>query len=192
MGVLDRADFGHTLSSAVIEAGLRDLNPELHFDLGARFGLWHPYIDTRQGVYYRELHLCSMDRGVVPEFKVWETKKRIVPIPWSEADREDASIQYEVLDPSTPGYEDLKILATTGSDPEYMLRGEAVLKCQAYGYEMASKRCIRVGWRHTFERLLAAGIPGITRPALAEKFAVDMNKMPVGTHEELVAALVEE
>jgi hypothetical protein len=86
----------------------------------------------------------------------------------------------------------LKLLAETGADPEYMLRGDAVLKCQAYGYEIAAKRCVRVGWRHTFERLLSAGIPGVTRTALSEKFHVDMNKMPQGTHEELVAALVEE
>lgn len=190
--VLDRADFGHGLSSATVEAGLRELNPEIKFDLGGTHSLWHPYIDTRQGVYYRELHICSMDRGIIPEFKVWETKKKVVPIPWSEADREDASIRYETLSPDTPGYEDLKILAATGSDPEYILRGDAVLKCQAYGYAMASKRCLRVGWRHTFERLISAGIPGVTRQALAEKFGVDMNKMAQGTHEELIAALVEE
>ena len=192
MSVLDRADFGQALNSAVVEAGLRELNPEIQFDLGARHDLWHPYIETRQGVYYRELHICSMDRGIIPEFKVWETKKRIVQIPWSEADREDASIKYETLPTSTPGYEDLKILAATGSDPEYMLRNDSVLKCQAYGYEMASKRCMRVGWRHTFERILSAGVPGITRQALSEKFSVDMNKMPQGTHEELVEALVAE
>lgn len=192
MNALDRADFGASLSAAVVEAGLRDLNHELHFDLGARSGQWHPYIDTRQGVYYRENHICSMDRGIIPEFKVWETKKRIVPIPWSEADRDDASIKYEVLSPTVPGYEDLKILASSGADPEYMLRGESVLKCQCYGYETASKRCMRVGWRHTFERILAYGVPGVTRQSLSEKFAVDMNKMPQGTHEELIAALVEE
>jgi hypothetical protein len=192
MGVLDRADFGSSISAAIIEAGLRELNPELKFDLAGTHGLWHPYLDTRQGVYYREQHVCSMDRGVVPEFKVWETKKKIVPIPWSEADREDASIRYEVLPVDTPGYEDLKILAETGSDPEYMLRGDAVLKCQAYGYEVASKRCVRVGWRHTFERILAFGVPGVTRQALADKFRVDMNLMAQGTHQELVAALVEE
>ncbi len=176
----------------MVEAGLRDLNHEMHFDLGARFGLWHPYADTRQGVYYRELHICSMDRGVIPEFKVWETQKRIVPIPWAQADREDASIKYEVLPLDTPNYQDLLVLAESGADPEYMLRDGKVLKCQCFGYEMASKRCVRVGWRHTFERILAAGVPGVTRPALSEKFSVDMNKMPQGTHEELVAALVEE
>jgi len=192
MSVLDRADFGLSLNAVVVEAGLRDLNNELHFDLGTRTGQWHPYIDTRQGVYYRESHICSMDRGIIPEFKVWETKKRIVPIRWSEADREDASIKYEVLSPTTPGYEDLKILAATGSDPEYMLRGDAVLKCQCFGYEVAAKRCMRVGWRHTFERILAFGVPGVTRQSLSAKFSVDMNKMPQGTHQELVEALAEE
>lgn len=192
MSVLDRADFGHGLSAAVIEAGLRDLNSEMKFDLGATHGLYHPYMDTRQGVYYLESHICSMDRGIIPEFKVWETKKRIVPIPWSQADREDASIKYKVMSPTEPGYEDFKIKAELGNDPEYMMRGDSVLHCECYGYELASKRCVRVGWRHTLERILAFGVPGVTRQSLSEKFGVDMNKMPQGTHEELVAALVEE
>jgi hypothetical protein len=182
MGVLDRADFGQSLSAAAVESGLRELNAEIHFD-----------IDTRQGVYYRELHICSMDRGIVPEFKVWETKKRIVEIPWSEADREDASITYEVVSPTEPDYQDNFEIGLSGSDPRYSVRdGLVLLRHKCLGYEMASKRCLRVGWRHTFERLLAAGVPGVTRQALSEKFSVDMNKMPQGTHEELVAALVEE
>ena len=192
MGVIEKADFGNGISSALIESGLRDLNAELKFDLGGTHGLYHPYIDTRQGVYYRERHICSMDRGIVPEFKIWETKKRIVPIPWSQADREDASIKYRVMSPTEPGYEDFKIKAGLGNDPEYMLRGDSVLRCEAYGYELASKRCMRVGWRHTFERILAFGVPGVTRQTLSEKFSVNMDLIPTGTHEELIEALVAE
>lgn len=192
MNPLDNADFGHSLSAVVIEKGLLDLNSELKFDLGGTHNLYHPYMDTRQGVYYREAFICSMDRGIVPEFKVWETKKRLVEIPWSEADREDASITYKVLPLDTPGYDDLFLLGASGKDPKYSVKGTALLEHSCVGYEMASRRCMRVGWRHTFERILAFGVPGVTRQSLSEKFSVDMNKMPSGTHEELVAALVEE
>ena len=78
-------------------------------------------------------------------------------------------------------------------DPEYMISDNgAVLKLQALGYETASRRCLRVGWRHTFERILGFGVPGVTREKIAGRFGVDMNKFPMGTPDELVAALVEE
>jgi hypothetical protein len=47
-----------------------------------------------------------------------------------------------------------------------------------------------VGWRHTFENLIAANLPGITRDTLATKFAVDLTSRPVGQDAEL--ALTEE
>ena len=193
MGVLDVADFGQTLGSAAVETGLRELNSEISFDLGARTNQWHPYIDTRQGVYYRETHICSMDRGVIPEFKIWETKKRIVQLPWSASDHPDSSIRYEVVYPTEPNYGDLYQIGLSGADPEYMVRKDgSLVKCKVYGYETSAKRCVRVGWRHTFERILAAQIPGVTRARIAEKFRVNMDLIPTGTHEELVEALVAE
>lgn len=193
MDPLDKADFGQMLEASVVEKGLRELNQDINFDLATRKGMEHPYQDSRQGVYYREKHVCSMDRGILPEFKIWATHKRVVEIPWHDADKEDASIAYVEVTKDTPNYQDLYEIGKKGSDPQYMVndRGK-LLRLQALGYRQVGRRCVRVGWRHTFERLLAEGIPGVTRESIARKFGVDMYKFPVGTPEELVAALVEE
>lgn len=192
MDSLARADFGQMLDSAIVEKGLRELCPDLNFDLGTRIGQWHPNQDSRQGVFYREKHICSMDRGMIPEFKIWETTKRVTEIPWYAADTEDASISYVVIPKTMPGYQDMFEKALKNNDPEWMVKDGKLLKLKALGYAPIGRRCLRVGWRHTFEALLRDNVPGITRQSLGEKFKVDMLKYPVGTPEELVAALVEE
>lgn len=182
------------LDGVLVERGLRELNPDIHFDLGGRHNIEHPYAVTRQGVFYRDKHLCSMDRGMLPEYKIWATQKRLVELPWFAADREDASISWTEVLPTEPGYMDLRILGEKELDPQYMIRKTdgKLLRCKVMGYEPVGRRCMRVGWRHTFERILANEIPGVTRKAIAEKFGVDMDKFPAGSPDELVAALVEE
>jgi hypothetical protein len=190
---LEKTDFGDKLQADLVEKGLRELNPDLNFDLGARTNQYHPQMDTRQGVFFREDHICSMDRGIIPEFKIWKTTKRIVELPWYAADREDASISYVSVPKSHPEYEDLLAKGHNEANPEYMVKTDGkLLKLQCMGYEPVKKTCLRVGWRHTFERILAKELPGVTRKAIEKKFGVDMGKFPVGTPEELVAALAEE
>lgn len=194
MNPLEQADFGHPLDSAVMERGLRELCSDLKFDLGGTHGLWHPRIENRMGVYYLDQHICGMDRGVVPEYKVWDTKKVVREIPWSEADREDAGIGYVEVLPTEPDYIDLYEKGLRGNDPIYFIRpsDRKLFKCKAQGYVTIRNRCVRVGWRHTLERILAFGVPGVTRDAVSKKLGVDMSLMPSGTREELIAALVEE
>ena len=79
-------------------------------------------------------------------------------------------------------------------NPEYFIRPSdgKLFRCIARRYEKVRGRCLRVGWRHTFEGILRFGVPGVTRESLSAKFHVDMYKVPIGPIEELVAALVEE
>jgi hypothetical protein len=64
------------------------------------------------------------------------------------------------------------------------------LVCRAY--RKVRGRVVQLGWRHTFERIINANVPGATREAIGAKFKVDMLKFPVGAPDELIAALVEE
>ena len=64
------AEFGKSLDSTLIERGLMELCPDIHFDLAACIGQWHPGILYRKGVYHKGLHVCGLDRGIVPEFKL--------------------------------------------------------------------------------------------------------------------------
>lgn len=186
-------DYGQTLDSLTIQNGLRELNPGFHFDLAAAVGQLHPFINQRQGVYVQGTHICSMDRGMCPEFKVWQLAPMVVEVPWSEADKEDVWVQYVIVDPSTPGYDELCLRAARGNDPEYAIRTDGkLMRMSCRSIRKVPNRVIRVGWRHVFERILLKKVPGVTRANLAEKFHVDMSKMPYGTLEAIRAAIFEE
>jgi len=185
--------WGHTLDAPVIERGLLELNPDIHFDLAGAIGQWHPHILYRQGVYYYGQHVTPMDRGLVPEFKQWDQRTFTVEVPWSEADRDGVSITYVTILRSDPRHDDFYALATKGWDPEYAILDDGRLcRRKCIGTRTLRGRVRRVGWRHTFERLLQRGIPNVTRQTLAAKFHIDMMKFPVGPPEEVMAALMEE
>jgi hypothetical protein len=188
-------DYGQSLDSETIKVGLCELNSGIHFDLGPKHNKWHPYEETRQGVYHNGRHICSMDRGVVPEFKVWKVVETVATVPLSEADKDDATVTYSVIPPSTPGYEDLWQDAQAGRmghDGIAVLDDGRLVQLRCTRPVKQRGRVIRVGWRHTFERLLLAQIPNITRESLAAKFRVDMWKYPVGGPAETVAAVMED
>lgn len=122
-GIVDiEQDFGRQMSEHVIKKGLTELNPCIHFDMGARLGIQHPMMNIRQPVFYNGRHICSMDRGMIPEYQVC-----------GMADR---------YDPETRTKTKVKSIV------------------------------MRVGWRHTFEKLIKAQIPNVTRETLAKKFNV--------------------
>lgn len=186
-------DWGHQLNSADVERGLRDLNPGFHFDMGTALGQVHPYQATRQGVFFDGRHICSMDRGTIPEFKVWNVAETLVPVSLGEADQGDCSIRYMTITPDTPGYEDLCSEAMRGQRDDLTLNADGKLcRIQAVRTVKVRGRVVLVGWRHTFERIIMKNIEGATRPNIGAKFNVDMFKIPVGSPEETWAMLVEE
>ena len=107
-------EHGTTLDSATVERGLKELCPSLHFDMGAKLGIWHPKIQDRQGVFYNGGHICSMDRGVIPEYKLWSVSESVVEVDWAEADKDDVSIHWQRIAPGAEGYDDLKEIAQIG------------------------------------------------------------------------------
>lgn len=192
----NRADYGHTLSYPVVEKGLQELQPGIHLDMGPKLGMEHPFMAERAGVYYEGRHICSIDRGIIPEYKVWTQIDGAVEIPITEAERyEDAVVGFVEILPENPIYHDAWDLAVKGHDNYKIERrqdGDKLFHHRCLRIQKVRGRVVRVGWRHTFERLIAAKIPGITRQSLAAKFNVDMNRFPVGSQEEVHAAVVAE
>jgi len=190
------SNFGRTIESAVIEQGLRELNPGIHFDMGTKLGMVHPMQGIRQGVFYNGNHVCSMDRGLIPEYKQWQCGWAWIPCEMSEWDKEDVKLGWEVVSSSVPGYVDLAMDVVAGKRDTYSIRDDGqIIRLTGKRKQAVIGRVIWVGWRHTFEKLLQRGIPGVTRTSLAEKFGVDMLKYPLGsdgTPEEMIAALHEE
>jgi len=198
-------DFGMSLTSSAIEAGLRELNPDINFDVAVRkpeefgYSLQTDPVRRRaieQGrlpVCHLGRYICSMDRGMVPEFKVWGVQTTRVEIDWREADLEDASIQYETIPPSDPTYDDLRSDAERGQDDGLQIMPDGRLaRMRCFATKKSRGRVLHVGWRFTFHNLINADIPGVTVQTINKKFNVDMSKIPVGSPEELHAALVEE
>lgn len=190
MNFNDPPAWGQTFDAAVIEAGLRRLQPDMHFDMGPKLGMYHPWQTVRQGVYYLGRHICSMDRGRVPEYKVWSVAEHEVPVSIHEADDEDCRLRYELLPHNTLGYLDIKNEALKGRVVDAVVRDDGeVMRLRAYKIRKERDRIVLVGWRHTFETILLHQVPLITRQNLGETFGVDMYKYPVGAPQEVFAQL---
>lgn len=186
-------EFGRPLDEADVKAGLQEMNPDIHFDLAGAIGQIHPFINQRQGVYLYGRHLCAMDRGIIPEYKIWTQRTIRVEGQWADADLSTSSIQWRVLRRGEDDFEDKKRVAMTGADPSLMVRDDGAVVEMIPIVEMKVKgRVHRLGWRHTFEALLRHRVRGVTRQSLSERFGVDMLKYPVGPPDEVSAALLEE
>ena len=184
--------WGKTLDSAVIEKGLKELCPDLHFDVATKRGAWHPRQKTRQGVFFNETHICSMDRGLVPEFKQWGVVEKEAEVGWDEADKEGVTMKIRVIKPWEPEHLDAS-LRLMAKEVGYEMRPDgAIIKSWPVKIGKGQGRVELVGWRHTFERIINRNLPGLTRSAIAAKFGVDMLKFPIGAPHELHAALIEE
>ena len=64
--------FGEMMHESKLKRGLMALNPDVHFDLGAAHNIYHPRIEEWQGIFLRGRHLGTMDRGLIPEFTIYE------------------------------------------------------------------------------------------------------------------------
>lgn len=176
----------------MIQRGLQELQPDLHFDAATKLGAWHPYQALRQGVFYHGIHICAMDRGIVPEFKQWSVIRKLVPVGWEEADAEDVSLHHRTIHPGDPVFMDAA-LACMRQDLGYQYRPDGcIVQYTPMAYRKVKGKVVQVGWRHTFERIINADIPRLTRSSIAAKFEVDMLKFPVGAPHEIIAELVEE
>jgi hypothetical protein len=202
----DAPVLGRVLDSAVIQKGLRELNPDFAFDVAVNrpsdfttviaFASTHVAEAIRKNrlpVLHCERYIAALDRGLVTETKHWSVANQLCEVPWYEADKDDVSIQYHQIMPGDPEYMEYYLKAMLGNDPAVqVIAGGTVVRQRCMAYRKVRGRVIRLGWRHTFERILNAEIPGVTRKTLGEKFRVDLMTVPVGPMDELIAELVEE
>lgn len=151
---------GRTIPEDRLKAGLRRLQPLLHFDYASRRGERHPDQDYRQGVYFGGFpegaqHVCSMDRGAmtgghIAEAKIWTTAWDMVTVPFAEV-----AVKSE----------------------------EFVLVCFENPEMCQVKRPVRQhvflsGWRHTLKRLMARRIPGVTAASFEAEFGLTLGPEP--------------
>lgn len=202
-------DLGKALHADTIQKGLKELNPDISFDVQVnRPSEWtsivqfsdsryhEALVKNRMPVMYKDTYICAMDRGIVPEIKQWSVdrdRSTMIPVSWNEADRDDVSLVFRVVYPGDPEHLELQARAMRPDSLAYQLRYDgAVVEWTPMRPAPVRGKCLKVGWRHTFWRLMMANIPGITAQTLNAKFNVDMNKYPTGPPEELAAALWEE
>jgi hypothetical protein len=154
LGEAPRPVRGVTLNSADIVLRLSQLVPGIHADPGGRLGFWHPDVQIKQGLYYYHKHICSMDRGNMPQWPEWETEEGLAEVPLDYA---IAHSDFPVLSLKPDGSSSMH-----ESDTAFVMRPMlSEIKC--------------IGWAEVFWRVLKAGIPGLTPAIIAATFRVPMD-----------------
>lgn len=188
---------GTTLQEDAVKSYLRSVNPDIHFDMGANLNLWHPMIECRQGLCYRGKTICAMDRRTLPEIPIWTITKDAMEVPWSE-------VRYgEIAMTRTVGVRgECKKCLQIYSLPHRPV-GVFVCRCGNigmshdpihFGWEDVPAstaivireqrdKIVLVGWRHTFRKLLAAKVPGVTKDGLEREFRIDLTDREVDAME---------
>jgi hypothetical protein len=184
-----KSTLGSTLSSVAIEKGLRDLNPEFHFDMPNSISSAGFVVNVddfeiinanRQGIYWKGNYVATMDRGLSTEFKLWEEEEGIEEIPRGDEHLyDDGCCTYVEVLPSDSFYH-VALSKAEAKDDNFTIDNGKVMKWAYFRFTKVRGRIIRVGWRHTFENLLSRNIPGVTRRALEAKFNVDLSLRPFG------------
>lgn len=200
-GVSAPTNVGLSLSYETIESGLVELNTDFSFDAAVRRPSEYSYVlqggdnltDVRTGVYFRGNYICAVDRGTIPEFKLWEEVDGLEPIEMKDINRyDDTRVVWHRVPNDHASYEEAHTKAVRGDDNFALHEDGKVIVYGAFRETKVLGRVIRVGWRHTLEAVARKNIRGAGRCALGEKFGVDMDKYPVGTPKELERLLYEE
>lgn len=142
---------GVTLDSADVVQKLNKQCPGIHADWGARHNLWHPRIESRQGLFYFHKHLCGMDRGVMRQWPEWSAEEELVEVP----------VEYALLHDDYP--------VCMGHVDE-----DSPLPDTALVFRSKPHRVQHLGWAEVFYRVLNAKLPNISRPWIEQTFKVSL------------------
>jgi hypothetical protein len=161
------ASYGQTFDEAAVKAGLLELNPLFHFDLIGNSGQWHPDIEACQGVFLDGRHICTMDRGQIEEWPVWTMEKECLEIP--DYQIRPGEIALHLPCPNCKGKIWIGI-------PPVMCD-----KCDGQGsngfshvIRQVRDKCVKVGWQHTFKRIIDFPVRGCTREAVERQFRITL------------------
>jgi hypothetical protein len=198
-------DLGTVLQFSDVERGLKELNTDISLDVPVRRSgdwtyLFKPCDEAaeanrrqRAAVYLGERYLCALDRGSIPEIKVYGVKDGFQAIEMNDIDRyDDSKVSYMEVLPSSPHYNAALTKAERHDDNFTLLPDGRVFFYQPMRFAKVKGAVQKLGWRHTFEALLRKNIPGVNRSSLSSKFNVDMLCVPMGPKEEVHDALFAE
>ena len=149
------------LDSALVRTRLESRVPGLHFDLGGRQGVWHPDQEKVQAVRYYYRHICSCDRGEMPQWPEWTLAEGLASVPLDEALKHE---EMPILD--------IDPLEETGllSDASRLYEHQKALVWRSQVDDIK-----RIGWAELFYRLLKANLPNLTPEWFAVTFRVPMD-----------------
>ena len=203
---IPKAFMGHTLQEATVKVVLRRMNPDIHFDMGAALGIWHPYMETRQNVFYRGKSVVGMDRRTLPEVPIWSTTREMIEVPieevrpgeiWMErfagiiSRCQKCAAEWEQsYKPDVTSALACPLLCgnygSAGDETLFIHRARPTLT--AWVYRQVKDRVILVGWRHTLRGVLTAKVPGVTKKGLEEALAINLDAEVLDEHEVLESA----
>lgn len=176
-----------SIDYATLKTKLRELNSSLVFDESDNEWYWTGN-EYRTGIFYNGNHITNVDRGDIPQKPVQAKKIARLPVgvheastnpngffvqEWFNEDQQFCGMLNQLM-----GNVDEKIVKLPPDNKEVLLQRKfdygkhhiAVV----YGFvtEATPGPIVRMGWEMSFKYLLAAKIPGITKEALEEAFAV--------------------
>jgi hypothetical protein len=172
--------FGRSILATDLRVGLQELNPDITFDAAENRPSEYSYVlkggdlmrDDRGGVFYQGKFVASYDKGVIPEWAVWSTKRGYEEIRMADIERyNDTRVMYFEIMPTDPGYH-VALTKAQKKDDNFTIEGGKVFRHQALRETEIRDKILRVGWRHTLNRLLAAKVPGVSVDTLDEKLGV--------------------
>ncbi len=145
---------GRKLSASFVASQLLLRCSGLSIDpAGRRLNCWTPRQSEFQGVFHYHKHICSMDRGNIPEMPVWDCKNSPKQVTFSRAMRADVPVMSIEKDPD----------------------GNEVGDPMCWVWQKLPEKIHKGGWRETFSRLLDARLPGIDQPWLEKTFGVSLS-----------------
>jgi hypothetical protein len=148
---------GTALDELKIQSALIRLNPGMHFDWGGKHNMWHPYQDCKQGVYFEGKHICSMDRGKIPQAPIWSTKM------------EGCRVRKEDLT-----YHELTDMFLV-EEVEYFVDGSQAKTGWCFVKREKKDRLLWIGWQALCRKIIGKRIPGITAETLGRELGVTID-----------------
>ncbi len=168
LAVIPQNMMGTTINELSIKKALWDLNADFNFDWGARLNLWHPYQNGKQGVFFNAKHICTMDRGTIPQAPIWSTKKSMERVAASD-------LSYgETTDPRT------------ATEVEYLVDGTEQPTGFYFVMREVKDRLLFIGWQTFLRKIINSNIPGVTAASLSRKLGVTIDLAKEGVRENLV------
>lgn len=150
---------GTMLNEFTIQRALIKLNPKFNFDWGGRLGIFNPKQTRIQGIWFGPKHVCSMDRGNIPQAPIWSTKREMVRIRY-----EDATAG-ERLDP------------IYSEEVEYGLDGLERPTGWVYVLREMKDDLLFIGWQAVLRKIVSKNFPGVTAEALSRELRVTVDPL---------------